>query len=82
MQEIIISSQLDEKPKSFWQYIKSKKTETSGVSHLRGKDGLLNLIHHWLTVVFVSIFVNSSDTNLLVKFLRSLMFVFFSISLF
>jgi hypothetical protein len=37
MQEII-SPQLDEKPKSFWQYIKSKKTETSGVSPLRGKD--------------------------------------------
>jgi len=37
----IISPQLDEKPKSFWQYIKSKKTETSGESPLRGKDGLL-----------------------------------------
>ena len=40
MQEII-SPQLEEKPKSFWQFIKSKKTETSGVSPLRGKDGLL-----------------------------------------
>ena len=40
MQEIT-SPQLEEKSKSFWQFIKSKKTETSGVSPLRGKDGLL-----------------------------------------
>ncbi|XP_071177608.1 uncharacterized protein [Mytilus edulis] len=40
MQETI-SPQLEEKPKSFWHYKKQKKTETSGVSTLRGKDGLL-----------------------------------------
>lgn len=39
--ENIISPQLEERPKSFWQYIKSKKTETCGVSPLRGNDGLL-----------------------------------------
>ena len=41
MQEII-SPQLDEKPKSFWQYIKSKKTQKHQEYHpFRGKDGLL-----------------------------------------
>lgn len=37
-----MSPQLEEKPKSFWQYIKGKKTEQSGVAPLRVNDGLLD----------------------------------------
>jgi len=67
MQEII-SPQLDEKPKSFWQYTKSKKKpETSGVSPLRGKDGLLysdtNIQANILNEQFKSAFTTEDTTT-------------------
>ena len=67
MQEII-SLRLDERPKSFWQYIKSKTTETSGVSPLRGRDGLLyshtNIQANILHEKFKSTFTTDDTTTM------------------
>lgn len=64
----VISPQLKEKPKSFWQYIKGKKTESSGVSPLRGKDGLLysdpNVQSNILNEQFKSAFTCEDTSNM------------------
>ena len=64
----IISLRLDEKPKSSWQYIESKRTETSGVSPLRGWNGLLyshtNIQANILHEQFKSTFTTDDTTTM------------------